>query len=153
VNHREPAIKVAVANRQARLNIDRRLLSAAVRNVLIEGGIRGGRISIAVVDDPTIHGLNRQFLEHDYPTDVLSFLLEESPRRFEGEIVVSADTAANRAPDYAWLPADELLLYVIHGALHLVGLDDHKPRDRAAMRAKERDHLARLGRGKARART
>jgi len=149
VNHREPAIQVAVANRQQRLEIDRRLLCEAVRNVLAEAGIRRGRVSVAVVDDVEMQRLNRQFLDHDYPTDVLSFLLEPSPRQFEAEIVVSADTAALQAREYGWAVDDELLLYVIHGSLHLVGHDDHDPRQRAAMRAQEREHLARLERGPA----
>lgn len=149
MNHRQPAIHVALANRQQRLEVDRTLVSQAVRNVLAEAGIRGGRISVAVVDDAEMQRLNRQFLEHDYPTDVLSFLLEASPRRFEAEIVVSADTAVTQAQEYGWTVDDELLLYVVHGALHLAGHDDHRPRERAAMRAQERKHLARLGRGPA----
>ena len=68
------------------------------------------------MDDRTIQQLNRQYLDHDEPTDVLSFLLEREAERLEGEIVVSRDTAACSAPAYGWTPADELLLYVIHGA-------------------------------------
>jgi probable rRNA maturation factor len=101
-------------------------------------------VSIAIVDDPTIHRLNRQFLEHDYPTDVLSFALAEPPQ-LEGEIVASIDTARREAVAAGWSPDDELLLYAVHGALHLVGHDDHDPGDAAAMRTAERSVLARLG--------
>ena len=52
---------------------------------------------MAVVNDPVIHELNRRFLEHDYPTDVLSFALERDGDLLEGEVVVSADTARRTA--------------------------------------------------------
>ena len=51
--------------------------SAAVRSVLGRVAYESATVSVAIVDDPTIHGLNRQYLEHDYPTDVLSFVLED----------------------------------------------------------------------------
>ncbi len=113
--------------------------------ILDEASIGEAEISVAVVDDPTIHQLNRQYLSHDDPTDVLSFVLERSAERLEGEVVVSADTACRTAPRFAWSAADELLLYVIHGTLHLVGHDDRTPDDRAAMRARERACLGRFG--------
>ena len=103
-------------------------------------------ISVAVVDDPTIHRLNREFLAHDYPTDVLSFaLVDEPPVRFEGEIVVSVDTAAAGAVEAGWSAADELLLYVIHGALHLAGHDDHDPAAAGQMLIAEAAALQSLG--------
>jgi probable rRNA maturation factor len=84
-------------------------------------------------------------LNHDYPTDVLSFLLERNDNRLEGEIIVSADTALSAAPRYGWSAGDELLLYVIHGALHLVGYDDQTPEAQAEMRRHEAAILARFG--------
>ena len=101
------------------------------------------KISVAVVDDPTIAELHQRYLDDPSPTDVLSFVLERSPKYLEGEIVVSADTAADLAPNYNWTAADELLLYVIHGALHLVGYDDTTPKKRTKMREKEKEYLAR----------
>jgi probable rRNA maturation factor len=95
-----------------------------------------------VTDDPTIHELNQRYLQHDYATDVLSFLLASAPGLLEGEIVVSADTAARMAPDYGWSIDDELLLYAIHGALHLVGFDDQTPEAAATMREKEQFYLS-----------
>ena len=64
---------------------------------------------------------------------MLSFVLESSNGCLEGEVIVSADRAAAVAPKYGWSAADELLLYVIHGTLHLVGYDDVTPAKRAAM--------------------
>jgi probable rRNA maturation factor len=122
-------------------------LREAVEQVLIEAGLKSAEISIAIVDDARMHELNRQYLEHDYPTDVLSFVLEhdEGRQTLEGQIVVSADYAAREAKTYGWTAGDELLLYVIHGALHLVGHDDQTPEGKQAMRQAETRHLARFG--------
>jgi probable rRNA maturation factor len=116
-----------------------------VQRVLAGEGIEKAVISIAVVDDPTMHQLNRQYLQHDYPTDVLSFLLEDDDDRIEGEIIISADYAAREAEQFGWSPQDEMLLYVIHGSLHLVGYDDLEPEFKTEMRAKEREYLATFG--------
>jgi probable rRNA maturation factor len=103
------------------------------------------QLSIAIVDDATIHELNRRYLEHDYPTDVLSFTLERDNEHLEGEVIASAETAARSAADYGWSADDELLLYVVHGTLHLVGHDDGTPDERAVMRRLERRYLASFG--------
>jgi probable rRNA maturation factor len=138
-------IRVELCNRQAEIEVPRRRLAAAVRRVLTEAAVDDARISLAVVDDPTIQELHREFLGHDDPTDVLSFLLERQGRTLEGEIVVSAQTAVAQAPRYGFSAAEELLLYVIHGALHLVGFDDRSAPQRAEMRAREQAHLEHWG--------
>jgi probable rRNA maturation factor len=121
--------------------IDKIRLKRAAQAILRDAGIRHAVLSIAIVDDATIHQLNRSYLRHDYPTDVLSFLLEREEDCLEGEVVVSVDTAARSAVEYGWSTDDELLLYVIHGTLHLVGHDDVTSRKRSAMREAERRYL------------
>jgi probable rRNA maturation factor len=135
---------VAIADRQTSLCIDRRRLRRAVRTVLREEGVRAAEISLAVVDDAAIRQLHRRYLGQDEPTDVLSFLLESSPEGLDGEIVVSAETACRVARRHGWTAAEELLLYVIHGALHLAGWTDDTPKRRAAMWKRQRGCLARL---------
>jgi probable rRNA maturation factor len=132
-------------NDQPTLVVDEARLRQAIEHVLAGAGIGSAEVSVAIVDDPTIHQLNAQFLNHDYPTDVLSFLLERSGNSLDGEIVASADTAIRNAAEYGWSPADDLLLYIIHGALHLVGFDDTTDEAEAAMRQAEAEHLARFG--------
>src|SRR5436190_16209897 len=114
--------------------IDAARLRRAIETILREGGVAEGEISLAIVDDSTIHGLNRQYLAHDEPTDVLSFVLERDGARLDGQIVASADMAQRTAARFGWQPVDELLLYVIHGALHLIGHDDSTPAERCLMR-------------------
>jgi probable rRNA maturation factor len=138
---------IEVAAEIAGRTVDESRLQSAVHEVLAAAGIRAGEVSIAVVTNPEMHALNRQYLDHDYPTDVLSFVLEhdEEQATLEGQIIASLDYAAKEAERFGWSAEDELLLYVIHGALHLVGHDDHTPAGRAAMRQAEAEHLARFG--------
>ena len=137
-------IAIHVVNEQT-LPLDETPLRRAVRMILGDASIGEATVSVAIVDDPTIHQLNRQFLNHDEATDVLSFVLQREENRLEGEVVASAETAQRCAHRFGWSPADELLLYVIHGTLHLVGYDDQTPEQRAAMREQERAYLARFG--------
>jgi probable rRNA maturation factor len=140
-----PSFQILIANEQSTLVVDEAKLVAAVQSVLADSSYQSAMVSVAVVDDPTIHAINRQYLQHDYPTDVLSFVLEDDGRQLQGELVVSADTAARNAVDYGWSAADELLLYLVHGTLHLVGHRDKEPAEIAAMRGAETAHMLQLG--------
>lgn len=141
----ENRFELSLSNEQTAHAVDARRLMRAARRVLADSKFATASISLAVVDDPTIHGLNRQFLQHDYPTDVLSFVLEASDTHLKGEIVLSADTAAAVAAAGGWNEADEQLLYVVHGMLHLVGLDDQDSGTARQMRAAERYYLHEFG--------
>ena len=138
-------LEVRVADHQHLFQVDRSLLRRAARQVLGDFGIRRGQVTIAVVRDQAIRRLNRLYLREDEPTDVLSFPLEKSGDILEGEIIVSSETALTQARLCGNDPQGELLLYVIHGALHLVGFDDHRPQDRAKMRQQERRYLKQFG--------
>lgn len=138
-------MRVEISNRQSHMAIDETRLRQAILNATDEAGFTGGEISLAIVDDTTIQQINSQFLSHDYTTDVISFVLDQDGSALEGEIIVSADTARRVASQVGWSPDDELLLYVIHGALHLVGHDDTTPDALLRMREQERRHLALFG--------
>jgi probable rRNA maturation factor len=137
--------RIDIANEQSELDINEPRLREAITRVLTAERVQTAAISLAIVDDLTIRPLNARYLGHDYATDVLSFVMERSDDRLEGEIIVSAETAIRTALRFGWQPADELLLYVIHGALHLVGHDDLAPQEQARMRESERQHLAHFG--------
>jgi probable rRNA maturation factor len=136
---------IEITNLQSDVPIEEERLCEAVRSILEAHAIEKAQVSVAVVDDPAIAALHLKYLDDADPTDVLSFLLESTDEFLEGEIVVSADTAAANAPQYGWSAANELLLYVIHGTLHLVGYDDGTPEQQTHMRAKEREFLGRFG--------
>ncbi|MBK94407.1 MAG: rRNA maturation RNase YbeY [Planctomycetaceae bacterium] len=136
---------VLITNEQSTVEIDTAQIELAVNQVVEEAGVITGDVSVAIVDDPTMHQLNIEYLNHDYPTDVLSFVLERDEEHLEGEIIVSVDTAVELARDYQWSWENEFLLYIIHGCLHLVGYDDKDPSAKLVMQEAERRHLLRFG--------
>jgi probable rRNA maturation factor len=138
--------KIAIACPQEAVPIDRAHVRTVVRAVLEGEGIADYEISLAFVDNPTIHTLNKRYLQHDEPTDVLSFPLSDAgARKLSGELVLGAEVALAQAQERGHEVAAELALYVIHGLLHLCGHDDHEPEDAAVMRERERHYLKQLG--------
>jgi len=103
-------------------------------------------LSIAVVDDGRMARLHQEYMADDRPTDVLTFDLRDDPESpaIEGEIVVSADTAAREAERRGLDAKEELTRYIVHGVLHLLGMDDRTPSDRRRMRREEDRVLAAL---------
>ncbi|MCA1685241.1 MAG: rRNA maturation RNase YbeY [Planctomycetia bacterium] len=140
-------IDVEVSDTQSHLRIEPEALSRLVRGALRAEGVGLASISVAVVDDATIRAINRRHLDHDWPTDVISFGLSEpgDGGGLSGELVVSAETAAATARRAGVSPWDELALYLVHGLLHLCGHDDSDDGGRDAMRRREGEILARLG--------
>jgi rRNA maturation RNase YbeY len=101
-------------------------------------------LSIVLANHTTVHELNREWLGHDYETDVVSFPFDEAAlinQRIDGEIYVDLDTAAERASDFDASFEEEALRYVIHGLLHLMGHDDATEEQSTAMRELEDRYL------------
>jgi probable rRNA maturation factor len=139
-------LKVKIASPQEIVPIDRPRLKVVARVVLEGEGVADAAVSLAFVDNATIHRLNKQFLNHDEPTDVISFPLNgPGARTLEGEIVVGAEVARARAAELRHDEQQELALYVIHGLLHLCGYDDTTDTAVRRMRARERHFLKVLG--------
>lgn len=138
--------KISIASPQEIVQPDRGRLREIVRAVLEEEGVADYEISLACVDDPTIHRLNKRYLDHDEPTDVLTFPLSDpSAKKLAGEIVLGVEVALRQAEERGHDVQVELALYVIHGLLHLCGYDDGTPAESREMRRRERHHLQRLG--------
>ncbi|MCY2949337.1 MAG: rRNA maturation RNase YbeY [Gemmataceae bacterium] len=136
--------KVSIASPQELVKLDRPRLREIVRQVMAEEDIKDYEISLAFVDNPTIHGINKRFLEHDEPTDVITFPYS-SGKVLVGELVIGVEVALEQARVGGHEVDAELALYVIHGLLHLVGYDDKDAHDRKQMRVRERYHLNGLG--------
>ena len=137
--------KVSIAVPQETVPVDRGRMREVARAVLAGEGHDNAEVSLAFVDNATIHRLNRQFLDHDEPTDVLSFPLSESKGRLSGELVIGAEVARAQAEARGHDLQAELALYVIHGLLHLCGYDDKTDDAAREMRQRERHYLAALG--------
>ncbi|MCI0639364.1 MAG: rRNA maturation RNase YbeY [Gemmataceae bacterium] len=138
--------KISIACPQEKVPIDRRRLREIAQLVLAGENIADYEISLAFVDNPTIHRLNKQFLKHDEPTDVLSFPLSEpNAKKLAGELVIGVEVAHVHACERGHDVQAELALYVIHGLLHLCGYDDKTDRSTKEMRLRERHYLSELG--------
>lgn len=110
--------------------------------------LRDVELSLALVRDPAIRRLNREWRGKDQPTDVLSFPAGDSPApglRPLGDVIVSLDTARRAAKAFGTTLPQELALYLAHGLLHLVGYDHHTPADARTMARRERRLLGHAG--------
>jgi probable rRNA maturation factor len=138
--------KIAVASPQEVVPIDRRRMREVARTVLEGEGVAEYEISLAFVDTPTIHRLNARYLQHDEPTDILTFPLSDpGAKTLAGELVIGAEVALAQAAERGHDVQHELTLYVIHGLLHLCGFDDQDEDDVRSIRAREAHYLQHLG--------
>jgi probable rRNA maturation factor len=106
-------------------------------------------LSLAIVNDHTMSRLHQQFMNLPGPTDVLTFPLEEDKNGncVSGEVIVCLPEARRRAKELGHRIQHELLLYALHGMLHLAGFDDRTNRDFVKMHAMEDKILRQLGIG------
>jgi len=151
--------RVTVSSSQRAVRVMPRRVAALAEFVARREGFRLGAIDLAVVGRREIVALNRRWLGHDRPTDVLSFDLSDAGRpgartggrmadstRTSGaglcaQIVVCGEVAAEQARRRRLPPQRELMLYVVHGLLHLMGYNDHTARAAARMHAREEELL------------
>lgn len=126
--------------RRAGNGIDRRgvrQFAALLREELTEGK----RFTCLIADDGELHRLNRRFLGHDYPTDVLSFPSGNGADL--GEIAISSNRAAEQAREFGHTIDDEVRILMLHGALHLLGMDHEV--DKGGMARLEKHWRKKLG--------
>lgn len=125
-------IEVSV-NQADRMPVSEALIERAVMTVLEAEEVESCDFSVTFLDDAEIRELNRDFLDHDWSTDVLSFALEpggESPAgAVEGEIYIGADRAQSQARERQIAPEVEAVRLAVHGTLHILGFD-HPAEDR-----------------------
>jgi probable rRNA maturation factor len=160
-------LSVFAADEQTDHPIDTMRWIRLAEAVLAEEGVRGDtEVSILYVDESTIADLNHRFLGKDGPTDVLAFPIDEEPVEggrspdsggtgpgfnpspeeaptLLGDVVICPAVAHRNAPEHAGTYEDELALLLVHGLLHLLGLDHDEPAEAEVMEAKERDLLGR----------
>jgi probable rRNA maturation factor len=138
---------------------------ALAKAVLFDSGVRGeAELSLLFVSESVIAELNGRYMDKEGPTDVLAFPIDdpidagrwpdsgstgpdrEPPELGElplllGDVVVCPKVAAQQAPTHAGSYEDELALLVVHGVLHVLGMDHAEPDEAAAMQARERELL------------
>ena len=118
-------IEIPIADNQDRLDLNLTQIRGFAEYVLRQEAVLHADISLAFVNDSSMIELHRQYLNIDSTTDVLSFPLSDSETHLEGEVVVNTCQAYRVATQNNWSPTSEMLLYTVHGLLHLCGFDDH----------------------------
>lgn len=125
-------------------------IAAAIEGALKNRG-RAGSVAVRVVDDETIHEINREYRGVDRPTDVISFPAEEGeeilapPDGFIGDIVISYPRAEEQSAEYGHSVRRELSFLAVHGTLHLLGYDHMKEEETGEMFALQDEILDEMG--------
>ncbi|MBP3739255.1 MAG: rRNA maturation RNase YbeY [Muribaculaceae bacterium] len=122
-------------------HFDEQLLTVWIQQVAHAHDRVVGNLTYVFCDDEYILNVNRDFLKHDYYTDIITFDYSNS-RRLAGDMVISLDTVKSNAALFEREYAEELLRVVIHGVLHLCGINDKGPGEREIMERHENEALA-----------
>lgn len=121
--------------------IKKRETTAWIKAVAKSYGRRVGEVGYMFVNDDKILEVNREYLGHDYYTDVITFDYDEDDV-VSGDVVISLDTVASNAHLFNKTYEEELYRVIIHGILHLCGINDKGPGEREQMEAAENKALA-----------
>lgn len=138
-------LEVSVQSEVAQLDTSGvRWLQAALRRALLAHDVHYGSFSVTIVDDDTIARLNQEYLQHEGPTDVISFPLQLADGPPVGDIYVGGGQAARQASENGVRLTHELLRLAIHGALHVLGMDhpEGPDRERSPMYVRQEELLA-----------
>ncbi|MHB8464318.1 MAG: rRNA maturation RNase YbeY [Acidimicrobiales bacterium] len=164
-------VEVFVADEQTAHPVDPLRWASLATRVLDDQGVRGdAELSVLFVDEQAMTDLNRRFNATDAPTDVLAFPIDEEPAEggrspdsggsgpgctppeiselpvLLGDVVICPSVAYRNAPEHAGTFDDEVALLLVHGILHLMGMDHHDDDEATVMEAKEQELLAKYHR-------
>jgi len=136
-------VEIIIKNLQSELPIRPAKIKNLVRKILKGERVKKtGWINICFVDNPVIRKFNAKFLKSDKTTDVLAFN-SGNGKLILADIMISTDKAIEHARRFKTTGGDELLLYVAHGILHLLGFNDHSKTQIKMMRKKESQYVDR----------
>ena len=120
--------------------VDDRVWNAWLEDVVRSEGRVLGSLTIQWQSDDELLEVNRQFLDHDYYTDIITFNRNRG-NRVNGDLAISVDRIIDHAAQQGIAVRDEVLRVVVHGTLHLCGYDDHSDEEKAQMRALESTYM------------
>ena len=168
------SVAVFAADEQNEHPVDTMRWVALAEKVLVAEGVRGdAELSVLFVDEAAMSDLTKRFMGKDGPTDVLAFPIDEDPmpggrspdsggpgpNRLDeenadmpvllGDVVICPAVAMRNAPEHAGTYDDEMALLLVHGILHLMGMDHVEEEEAQAMERRERELLDRFHLGKA----
>jgi probable rRNA maturation factor len=154
-------MNIVIANRQRKKRVNARFLRAVVDELIAELKLTDVELGISLVGAREMALVNETFLQHEGPTDVITFdhsdnVPPASRRQFKsdfpagcrkylhGELFICPEVAVTQAKEFKTTWQSEVVRYVVHGVLHLLGYDDLKPHLRRAMKREENRLMRRL---------
>ncbi len=135
---------VEIADLQKHYEINKSKIKKVVK-VVLNKEVRSAKVSIAFVDNEEIKRLNERFLGSNEVTDVITFPLNNKEDILSGEIVISVETAVQVANRKNSNVEGEIILYLVHGILHLLGYNDNNKKNAKIIHEKESEILTFLG--------
>jgi rRNA maturation RNase YbeY len=122
---------------------NRQPLKAFLQSLFKKEGVKMDSLQYIFCSDKYLLEINKQYLKHDYYTDIITFNLSDKPIPVNGEIYISIDRVKDNAQNFNTSFKQELHRVIFHGALHLCGYKDKTAKEEELMREKE-DHYIRL---------
>jgi rRNA maturation RNase YbeY len=114
----------------------------SIEAIAADYGMELKSLNVIFVTDEELLEVNREFLEHDYFTDIITFNYGEEDTAVEGELYISVDRVKENAEDVGVNFEDELLRVILHGVLHLAGMDDSTAELRMSMQDAENKYIS-----------
>jgi probable rRNA maturation factor len=146
-------MNIVIANRQRTQKINARLLKQIANELFVELEIETAELGISLVSAREMTLVNETFLQHEGSTDVITFdhaekrKAESGKRKYlHGELFICVEEAILQAKEFGTSWQSEVMRYLVHGVLHLLGYDDLKPHLRRAMKREENRLVRRLAR-------
>jgi rRNA maturation RNase YbeY len=138
--------EINIANFSKKVKLLKSKILKLAKSIINEERLNFSTLNIIFVDDKTIQEINKKFLNHDYPTDVISFdLSDDFDDEKISEIYISVDRAIEQAKVYKVTTENEIARLVAHGLLHLAGYNDSTKSEKLKMRRKESYYIKRAG--------
>jgi len=123
------------------LKLERRKIKSWISSVIISENKKTGSINFIFCSDDYLLNVNKQYLDHDYYTDIITFDYVEG-KIISGDIFISVDRVADNASKFQVSFDEELRRILVHGVLHLLGYPDKDPAEKTVMTGKEDHYLA-----------
>ena len=137
---------ITISNRQRSRKLNLRLLKEIVTAALEELKVKEAELGIVLISAKEMALMNEKFLGHEGPTDVITFDYSEKRKQLHGEVFVCVDIAEKQAKEFGTSRQSEVIRYIVHGILHLMGHDDLQPAARKKMKLEEGRLVRKLSR-------
>ena len=120
---------------------DSRVIKKIAERIICDASLKGGPVDVIITSDEKVYEINREFLSHDYLTDIITFNYNKG-NTVNGEIYISEERVRDNAEKYAVSPGSEMRRVIFHGILHLCGYDDRTEGEKKKMSEMEEMYLA-----------